>query len=206
MKKTITRALALALFATAALGQESAKLATQAIMERTLNQGIAILKDSQTTDAQKLGLFDGLLEESCHTDLISMLALGKIGWAALDAGQRVEFTKAFFELMKRTYYGKLSQLDVTNVKVFYRDNIELGTAKRNIQTTMKNSGSGFSVDYKFALRNERWAIYDMEVEGISLLASYRSQFDDFLKTKSPAELIKSLESKDQSFTVDAFDK
>ncbi|MDD2598935.1 MAG: ABC transporter substrate-binding protein [Kiritimatiellae bacterium] len=206
MKKTITRALALALFATAALGQESAKLATQAIMERTLNQGIAILKDSQTTDAQKLGLFDGLLEESCHTDLISMLALGKNGWAALDAGQRVEFTKAFFELMKRTYYGKLSQLDVTNVKVFYRDNIELGTAKRNIQTTMKNSGSGFSVDYKFALRNERWAIYDMEVEGISLLASYRSQFDDFLKTKSPAELIKSLESKDQSFTVDAFDK
>lgn len=206
MEKTITRILALVLFATAALGQESAKLATQAIMERTLNQGIAILKDSQTTDAQKLGLFDGLLEENCHTDLISMLALGKTGWAAMNEQQRVEFTKAFFELMKRTYYGKLSQLDVSHVTVLYKGNIELSPTKRNLQTSMKNSGSGFSVDYKFALRNDRWAIYDMEVEGISLLASYRSQFDDFLKTKSPAELIKSLESKDQSFPIEDFTK
>ncbi|MFA7172757.1 MAG: ABC transporter substrate-binding protein [Kiritimatiellia bacterium] len=206
MNKTIMRICALALFATAALGQESAKSATQDIMERTLNQGIAILKDSQTTDAQKLGLFDGLLEANCHTDLISMLALGKAGWAALDAQQRVEFTKAFFELMKRTYYGKLSQLDTANVTIIYNENSEISATKRSIKTTMRNTGSGFSVDYKFTLRNERWAIYDMEVEGISLLASYRSQFDDFLKIKSPAELIKSLESKEQSFTVEAFDK
>lgn len=206
MKKTVTRFLTLTLFATMALAQEDAKQITQAIMERTLNQGIAILKESQTTDAQKLSAFDGLLEESCHTDLISMLALGKTGWAALDAQQRVEFTKAFFELVKRTYYAKLSQLDVSNVTIVYKENAELSATKRNITTTMKNTGSGFSVDYKFALRNERWAIYDMEVEGISLIASYRSQFDDFLKTKSSVELIKSLESKDQNFTVEAFVK
>jgi len=202
MKKTALSVLALTLIPTAAFCQQDAKSVTRAIVERTVTKGVAILKDRETTDAQKLSAFDSLLDENCHTDLMSMLALGKTGWASLNTQQRTQFTKAFVDLMKRTYYGKLNQTDVSHVEVIYKDNIEVSQSKRNLQTVMKNSGSGFNVDYKFALRNERWAIYDMEVEGISLIASYRSQFDDFLKRKSAAELIRSLESKDPSFQVE----
>ncbi len=202
MKKTAILILVLALITTAAFSQQDAKSVTRAIVERTVTKGVAILKDSQTTDAQKLSAFDSLLDENCHTDLMSMLALGKSGWDSLNTQQRTDFTKAFVDLMKRTYYGKLNQSDLSRVEVIYKDNIEITPTKRNLQTVMKNSTSGFNVDYKFALRNQRWAIYDMEVEGISLIASYRSQFDDFLKRRSAAELIRSLESKDPSFQVE----
>jgi ABC-type transporter MlaC component len=46
----------------------------------------------------------------------------------------------------------------------------------------------------------------MEVEGISLIASYRSQFTDFLKTKSPAELLVEMKSNQQKFTAKAVAK
>jgi phospholipid transport system substrate-binding protein len=130
-----------------------------------------------------------------------MLALGKKGWVSFMPDQRVEFTKAFITLMTRTYYNKLSQADVTNVKVTYKDNIEVSKSKRTLKTVMSNSDEGFDVDYKFALRQDHWAIYDMEIEGISLIASYRSQFTDFLKTRSAADLLTEMQSNEQKFTA-----
>jgi phospholipid transport system substrate-binding protein len=174
---------------------------TECILKSTINQGIDILKNKESSDEQKLQSFDTLLAEKCHTDLMSMLALGKKGWVSFMPDQRVEFTKAFITLMTRTYYNKLSQADVTNVKVTYKDNIEVSKSKRTLKTVMSNSDEGFDVDYKFALRQDHWAIYDMEIEGISLIASYRSQFTDFLKTRSAADLLTEMQSNEQKFTA-----
>jgi len=202
MNRTVSVFGTVALVATVAFGLEDAARATREIVERTITRGIAILKDRETTDDQKMSAFDGLLEKNCHTELMSMLALGKTGWASLSAQQRGAFTKAFVDLIKRTYYGKLNQSDVTQVDVSYTDNTEVSATKRNVKTVMKNSGSDYHVDYKMAWRDDKWAIYDLEVEGISLIASYRSQFDDFLKSKTVAELIENLECKDQKFQME----
>jgi len=193
--------LSAALLSVTGFCQDDAAKETRKILEETINQGVDILKCKESSDEQKLKAFDGLLLKSCHTDLMSMLSLGKSGWEIFSPEQRTEFTTSFVNLMTRTYYTKLKQADVTDVKIDYKDNIELSKSKRSIKTVMGQAGDGFNVDYKFALRNDRWAIYDMEVEGISLIASYRSQFTDFLKTKSAAALLTEMQSNEQEFTA-----
>lgn len=193
--------LAVALWSLTGFCQADAAKETRTMLENTINQGLEILKCSESSDEQKLKAFDGLLLKNCHTDLMSMLSLGKSGWEAFTPEQRTEFTTAFVNLMTRTYYTKLKQADVSAVVVDYKDNIEVSSSKRSIKTVMGQAGDGFNVDYKFALRKDRWAIYDMEVEGISLIASYRSQFTDFLKSKSAAALLAEMQSNEQEFSA-----
>jgi phospholipid transport system substrate-binding protein len=175
------------------------KTETQKILSRTIDEGIAILKNKETSDKQKLEAYDKLLTRNCHMELMAMLALGKQGWVSLSAEQRKEFVATFLNVMTRSYYNKLSQVDVSDVSVDYKENIKVSANKRTLKTIIKNSGEGFNVDYKFALRNGTWGVYDLEVEGISLIASYRSQFTDFLKTKSAADLLKELKSGSEKF-------
>ena len=178
------------------------KSETQEILSRTIDTGISILKNKESSDDCKLKEFDKLLTENCHTDLMAMLALGKKGWVSFEPEQRTQFISSFLNVMTRSYYSKLNQVDVSHVSVDYKENVQTGKTKRTIKTVMKNSGEGFNVDYKFALRKGSWAIYDLEVEGISLIASYRSQFTDFLKTKSAADLLTELKNNSAKFEAE----
>ena len=172
---------------------------TQEILSRTIDKGIAILKDKETSDKQKLESYDKLLTENCHTELMAMLSLGKDGWVSFNPEQRKEFISAFLGVMTRSYFNKLSQVDVSHVSVDYKENVKTGATKRTLKTVMKNSGEGFNVYYNFALREGTCGIYDLEVEGISLIASYRSQFTDFLKTKSASDLLAELKNNSEKF-------
>jgi phospholipid transport system substrate-binding protein len=50
--------------------------------------------------------------------------------------------------------------------------------------------------------NDRWAVYDIYVEGVSLVGSYRSQFDKIIRTESFASLLKRLREKEQALAAD----
>ncbi len=201
MRKLI--ALGVALCLTAQLCRGGADEDTRLTLERTIDKGVAILKNKAISDQDKLKAFDTLLSQNCHTELMAMLSLGRAGWTALDKKERDEFVKAFLGVITRSYYNKLSQVDVSHVAVDYLDNIKLSDTRRMIRTVMKNSGEGFKVDYKFALRDKSWAIYDIEVEGISLIASYRSQFDDFIKSSSASALLNELKNNNRRFEAEA---
>ncbi len=190
------------LFLAASICRADAQNETHNILSRTIDQGIAILKNRSTRDDEKLKAYDRLLTDNCHTELMAMLALGKSGWSAFNEAQRKEFVSAFLTVMTRSYYNKLRQVDVSHVAVEYRENVESGDNKRTLRTVMKNSGEVFSVDYKFALRNGTWGIYDLEVEGISMIASYRSQFTDFLKNKSVTDLLDELKNNNSRFDAE----
>lgn len=56
-------------------------------------------------------------------------------------------------------------------------------------------GSEIPVDYRMDLEDSRWLVYDVRIEGVSLIASYRSQFNRIIATSSWAEMIKKLEAK-----------
>jgi phospholipid transport system substrate-binding protein len=201
MRKLI--ALGVALCLTAQFCRGGADEDTRLALERTIDKGVAILKDKAICDQDKLKAFDTLLLQNCHTELMAMLSLGRAGWMTLDKKQRDEFVKAFLGVITRSYYNKLSQVDVSHFAVDYLDNIKLSDTRRTIRTVMKNTGDGFKVDYKFALRGKNWAIYDIEVEGISLIASYRSQFADFIKNSSASALLSELQNNNRRFEAEA---
>jgi phospholipid transport system substrate-binding protein len=165
---------------------------TRKVLESMVAKGVAILKDPQLDSAGKQKQFDGLLEESGHLELMAKLALGKNGWESLSEADRPAFVKSFTDVVKRSYYDKLADQDTATFSTEYTGNESLGKGKRALTAVMKSANTQIAVIYKLCLRDERWGIYDVDVEGISLVASYRAQFDDYLAKHAPADLIEEL--------------
>ncbi|MEI6178751.1 MAG: ABC transporter substrate-binding protein [Verrucomicrobiota bacterium] len=181
----------MAVFASSVCLAEEAEQ-TRKVLESMVAKGIAILKDPQLDAAGKQKQFDGLLEESGHLELMAKLALGKNGWDSLSEADRPAFVKSFTDVVKRSYYDKLAEQDAATFATEYTRNESLGKGKRALTAVMKSANTQIEVIYKLCLREERWGIYDVEVEGISLVASYRAQFDDYLAKHAPTELIAEL--------------
>lgn len=181
---------------------EDGREATQRLIERTVSRGIEILQDGTLDDAARLASFDDLLDEVCDLELMARLTLGRNGWAAFNREERREFTFSFRDLLKHSYYGKLAQQDATNFSVDYTANRKVSDTRRELAAVMRGGAYRFEVLYKFYLRDGKWLIYDIEVDGISLIASYRAQFADFLARRSPSDLLAELRRPESQFLPD----
>ena len=69
---------------------------------------------------------------------------------------------------------------------------ELAVVKTRIVT---KQGTEIPVDYRMLQRDDRWRVYDVHIEGVSLVASYRSQFDRILRTASFQQLVNQVKEK-----------
>jgi len=194
MKKGILFFVGLVPSSSVAFPEDSAAI-TQSLLEKTMDQGIEILKDDGLDRDEKFIAFEGLLKERCHTELMAKLVLGRAGWSKLSQEQYPEFIHTFIQMMTRSYYSKMDMADVSTVKVTYGENAEVSARKRVATASVEDDTSTYALEYKFAFLDERWGIYDLEVEGVSLLASYRSEFADYLAQHTGAELIEMLRKK-----------
>ncbi len=174
---------------------------TQTALERTVDQGIAILLDKTLDDAGKLARFDAVMEDGFHLELVARLTLGR-AWSRFDPDQRQQFVIEFRNMIKRSYYDKVARIDLNGIAVDYRSNEPSGKDRRNLKAIMKAGNASLEVVYKYYLQNDRWGVYDVEVDGVSLVSSYRAQFADFLATRQPAELLAEMRRNDNSFGVE----
>jgi len=85
--------------------------------------------------------------------------------------------------------------DYKNVSVVFLDEKKLSEIKSQVSSKIITRDTELPVSYNLKLRENRWRIYDVKVEGVSLIKNYRIQFNRSLKTKSPVELIKQIENK-----------
>ena len=112
-----------------------------------------------------------------HFDFIRMSkwVLGK-NWRKADKEQKIRFIKAFRELMVRTYAVAL--LEYTDQKITYiplRDDVSKGDV--TVRTTvLQPDGKKIAIHYSLHKRPKGWKVYDVSVEGVSLIANYRTSF------------------------------
>jgi len=194
MKKTIFILMCCLFFSAVARAQD-AGVATQDILQSTIDRSVSILSDTNTSLDQKKGSFDVLLQEVCQPDLMAKLVLGRDGWSALNEEQQKDFIALFIQVLTRSYYNKMDMADVSKVKISYVGNEELSPRKRELKTIVADEQNEYKVNYMFALIDGKWGVYDMVIDGISLLTSYRSQFSDYLQQHSAQELLQMLREK-----------
>jgi phospholipid transport system substrate-binding protein len=138
--------------------------------------------------------------------LMAKLALGKKNWPKLTPPQREKFTQLFVERLKRSYREKITLY--TDEKVLFKPAVQ---KKRTIYIPMELISKDKKVAILYKLRkvaerrkikvdgrwkikvHERWKIYDVEIRGISILLTYRSQFDDILRRGTVKDLLSRLE-------------
>ena len=168
---------------------------TQKLLKQTMDRGIEILQEESTEFDAKIDAFEVLLEEYCHTELMAKLVLGRSGWVKFSKEQRSEFIHVFIQMLTSSYYSKMDMADLSSIEISYGENEEVSPKKRLLKAEIKDDSGTYQLEYKFAYINDRWGIYDLVVEGISFLASYRAEYADYLTQHTGAELIDMLNQK-----------
>jgi len=114
-------------------------------------------------------------------------------WAKRTAGERKEFVGLFGDLLERTYMKKVE--DYSGEKVLYDGENKEGdyaTVKVKI-VTQKNKD--IPVEYRLKKKENGWLIYDVSIEGVSLINNYRTQFNSIIQQSSYENLVKRLREK-----------
>ncbi len=133
-----------------------------------------------------------------HVDVYGMSrsVLGRNAWRKASSSERRDFTKNFTRLVVRTYSGALRDYSGEKVKFLpVRGGFH---GKRFVKVKsfiMKPNGRNIPITYSMVNKSNRWKVYDMSVEGVSLLQSYKSQFAQYLQSNSLSNLILKLKSR-----------
>jgi phospholipid transport system substrate-binding protein len=122
---------------------------------------------------------------------MSKRSLG-VHWQQLSQGDRERFTRAFSDLLDRAYFEKVDSYN--GEKVRYMDPKVEGNQATVLTRVTTDKGTEIPVDYRMHRDNGRWLVHDVNIEGVSLVSNYRSQFDRIIRTSSINELMKRLEA------------
>ena len=126
-----------------------------------------------------------------HVDVMGMSrsVLGRQAWNKATNNEKKEFSQAFTTLVIRTYASPLAQYSGETVQFLpVRGNQEARFLRVNSISSREN-GQKIPLSYNLVFKTDQWKIYDLSVEGVSLLQSFRSQFGQLLQHASMQQLI-----------------
>jgi phospholipid transport system substrate-binding protein len=123
---------------------------------------------------------------------MAMLTLGRTNWRRLGDDERAEFCDLFIKQLEHAYFDKSEYLAKQDLQVAAAVAIK---SKMHVDTHVINDGKRLTVKYKLYKSSGQWMVYDVEVEGVSLISSYRSQYTQILKDGTVADLLKAMREK-----------
>ena len=114
-------------------------------------------------------------------------------WATRTPEEQKEFIAIFADLLDRAYLSKIDLYQGEKVR-YGAETVEgdLATVKTTLVTP---KGTSVPVDYRMHLVGGRWLVYDVIIEGVSLVANYRTQFNKIVQTESYASLVQKMRAK-----------
>jgi phospholipid transport system substrate-binding protein len=120
-------------------------------------------------------------------------------WAQRTPTERGEFVRLFTELVQRSYISKVDQHGVHTMTV---QGEQIDGEYAVVRTTLPlSSGREMPIDYRMHNTDDRWQVYDLNIEGISLVANYRAQFNKIIRTSSYEALVAKIKSRQAELAV-----
>ena len=190
MRKNHFRFAALLPAALLLLGANSIAPGPREVVQTTMDQVIAILKDpSLSKEARRDRIVDVAYKQFDFTTM-SKLVLAKY-WRKFDAAQREAFLKEFKEFLAHRYGDRIDRYDQEKVEITGERSAAGGDAIVATQIVAPN-GAPVAVEYRLRSRDGVWRVIDVKVEGISLVSNYRDQFQAVLSRGGPDDLLAQL--------------
>jgi len=125
---------------------------------------------------------------------ITRRALGR-HWQPATPAERDELVQRFTALLERSYVERVEQFDGERLSVAgdVADG-DLATVRTRL---VSKSGTETAIDYRLHRIGERWLAYDVSIEGVSLVSSYRAQFNKIIQTSSTQGLVERLRARQE---------
>ena len=154
-------------------------------------------KDIQAGDQKKIfALAEEKILPNFNFERVCRLVLGKY-WTTATKEQKAVFQREFRSLLLRTYASALSKY--RNQTIEYAPlRAEPGAKRVTVKTqVLQPGGQPIGIDYSLEKTNEHWKVYDIVIEGVSLVTNYRSQFSEEIRQSSLDGLIQKLIDKNK---------
>jgi phospholipid transport system substrate-binding protein len=156
------------------------------------DQVLKILQNPSMTLQERREAVRHLAEEVFDVTETAQRALGQ-HWQQRTPAEREEFVKLFANLLEQTYISRIDEFGGEKL-TYVSEQIDGDRAVVRAKITTKN-GTDVPVESRVLLKGNRWLIYDILIENLSLISNYRSQFDRVIRTSSYGELVKRLQTK-----------
>ena len=165
------------------------------ILKSSVGKVFTIMLDEEMTMDQKKSKVVEITNTVFGYPLMAKLSVGKEYWSEFNAKQRAEFTNLFTELFQRFYVDKLDLF--SNEEVVFQPATVVKKNKVQIPTILLSKGKKYSVLYKMFNSKNGWKIYDITIEGVSLIHTYRSQYNHILKNGKIEDLLVKMREKNK---------
>jgi phospholipid transport system substrate-binding protein len=162
----------------------------QAVLQRNLDAVFAVLEKKDLDKQTKQKEIEAIVTPMFDFALMAKLSLGKKHWTGQTPENKDRFTELFIKRLRQSYLDKLTAY--TDEKVIYGSAVEVNK-KVHIPTDLVSGGKKISMLYKLYPSSNRWKIYDVEIQGVSIIRSYRSQFKEILQNGTFDDLLKKME-------------
>jgi phospholipid transport system substrate-binding protein len=172
----------------------------QALVKQTSDEVLAAVKDRKAElDAAPEKIY-GLVEHIVlpHFDFkrMSQLVLGK-NWRKASDGQKDAFMEQFREMLVRTYGVAL--LNYSGQEIKYLPMQDIGDAtEANVNTEVRDNGAPpIPINYRLYLKEGEWKVFDIVIDGISLVSNYRTSFNTEIRRNGLDNLVARLKERNQ---------
>lgn len=176
------------------------------IAKKSVDDIIAALKSNKATYAKDHKKLYAMVDEKVlpyfDFERMSQWVLGK-HWQQASPEQQKRFTEEFRNLLVRTYATAL--LNYTDQKVeFLPFNAREGADEATVKTLIKQSGGGpdIPINYAFYKKAPEWKVYDVSIDGVSLVSNYRRTYAARIKREGLDALIQSIATANAKGAVD----
>jgi phospholipid transport system substrate-binding protein len=148
---------------------------------------IDVLRDSRLEEDAKAAKVTRIVSPVFDFELMGKLALGRTHWPKLSEAQQKAYVKLFAERLKNSYRRKISLYK--DQTITFKPPVKLPNKTVNVPTELLTGDSKYEILYKLRKNVDKWMVYDFEIQGVSILITYRSQFDDILSNNSVEEFL-----------------
>lgn len=157
-------------------------------MQNNIDQSIKILEQNKNNHAKAAEQIFALFDHIFDYQFMAKLSLST-RYEQLSDEEKKQYNQAFETNLKRSFTEKLALYDSQKLKVV---NLEEKNKRVFLKTSMVVDGKENFVIFKFYNKNGDWQIYDVDIFGISIIQTYRSQFKDVLQNADFATLLSKL--------------
>jgi phospholipid transport system substrate-binding protein len=200
MKKYISVCLTILL--AVILGAASAWATVTDEVKRTVDQVVTIVSDANLKEPQNEAKRRAALKSSISRIFdygeMAKRSLG-IHWKSRSRSEQKEFVDLFATLLENSYAGKIESYE--NEKIVYDKETVDGDYAEVRSRVVTARRDEYSLDYRLLKEGTRWMVYDVVIEGVSLVSNYRSQFNKIILNQGYGELVRKLKAKSEEIAA-----
>ena len=190
LKNIIKSAILISIFTMPAFAFKQSEI--ESGMKNKIEKVLVVLKkkESNTKKGQQI---IAMMDPVFDYDLMSKLTLGSNTWSSITKDQQKEFIRLFIGKLKQSYVDKLDLYH--NQIVIYKGVKPYQNGRLQLQTELSGKGEVYKINYNFYNSCGNWLIYDVVLDGVSIVQTYRQQFAGILKEKTFDQLLSQLKEK-----------